>query len=164
MFFCTVLLFAALLILIYTYTKYKNTKTYQKDKTTTPLQHTRQKNPTAKSDTFSPRLNYPPFDHARLLAMGLSQEEAREFVDELILQIETQIPLIKTAIQTADFHQAERLTHSLKGAASSIGEGGISALLVDYNTYLKHGEDISVINTYFIHLKYYLDALKKQYL
>lgn len=164
MFFYIVLLFAASLIFVYIYTKYKNTKTYQKNKKTTPFRHTRQKNSTAASDTFSLRLNYPPFDHARLLAMGLSQEEAREFVNELIFQIETQIPLINTAIQTADFHQAERLTHSLKGAASSIGEGGISALLIDYNTYLKHGEDISVINTYFIHLKYYLDALKQQYL
>ncbi|MDD3602434.1 MAG: Hpt domain-containing protein [Sulfurovum sp.] len=164
MFFYIVLLFVAFLIFIYLYTKYKNTKTYQKNQKTTSLQHTRQKNSTAASDTFSPQLNYPPFDYARLLALGLSQEEAREFVNELILQIETQIPLIKTAIQTADFHQAERLTHSLKGSASSIGEGGVSALLIDYNTYLKHGEDISVINTYFIHLNYYLDALKKQYL
>jgi chemotaxis protein histidine kinase CheA len=95
--------------------------------------------------------------------MGLSDEEAKEFVEELIPQIETQIPLIEKELAIPDFHQMERLTHSLKGSATNLGTGGISDLLVECNTYLKTGTDIDIATAYFGYLKHYTQELKEQY-
>jgi len=110
-----------------------------------------------------PEANYPPFTHVRLVEMGLSDDEAKEFVTELIPQLEEQIPLIEEALNVPDFHQMERLTHSIKGSATNIGTGGISDLLVDCNTYLKEGTDIDIARAYFEHLKHYTKELKTQY-
>ena len=110
-----------------------------------------------------PEANYPPFTHVRLVEMGLSDDEAKEFVCELIPQLEEQIPLIEAQLNIPDFHQIERLTHSIKGSATNIGTGGISDLLVDYNTYLKTGDDVDVAKAYFEHLKHYTQELKSQY-
>ena len=110
-----------------------------------------------------PEANYPEFTHSRLVEMGLSDEEAKEFVGELIPQIETHYPLIEKAIEEADFEQLERLTHGIKGSANNLGTGGVSDLLSDYNTYLKTGSDLDMIKAYFAHLKYYNDELKAQY-
>jgi len=95
--------------------------------------------------------------------MGLSDEEAKEFVAELIPQIEVEIPLIEAAIQAGDFHKIERLTHGIKGSATNLGTGGVSDLLVDYNTYLKTGTDSDIAKTYFAHLVHYTNELKTQY-
>jgi len=110
-----------------------------------------------------PTADYPEFDHSRLIDMGLSQEEAKEFIQELITQIKRQIPLIKEAMYDLDFHNMERLTHSIKGSATNIGTGGISDLLVDYNTYLKTGTELTVAQRYFMYLQYQLKMLEKQY-
>jgi hypothetical protein len=106
---------------------------------------------------------YPEFDHARLLEMGLSDDEAKEFVAELIPQLTAQIPLIEEAFEKEDFHSIERLTHSIKGSSTTVGKGGVSALLVDFNTYIKHGTDLPTIQAYITHLKTYTKALEKQY-
>ena len=110
-----------------------------------------------------PEANYPRFNHNRLLDMGLSREEAKEFVAELIPQIEVQIPLIKEAMQSSDFDNMERLTHSIKGSSTTVGTGGISDLLVDFNTYLKTGREPAILEAYFEHLIHYHKELKKQY-
>ncbi|RRS29852.1 MAG: hypothetical protein P794_09965 [Epsilonproteobacteria bacterium (ex Lamellibrachia satsuma)] len=110
-----------------------------------------------------PEGDYPKFDHSRLLDMGLSEDDAKEFVKELIPQIETQIPLIKEAIEASDFHNMERLTHSIKGSSTTVGTGGVSDLLVDFNTYLKTGSEPAIAEAYLEHLKHYCEALKKQY-
>ncbi len=110
-----------------------------------------------------PEANYPQFTHVRLVEMGLSDEEAKEFVAELIPQLEVEIPRIEAAIQDEDFHKIERLTHGIKGSATNLGTGGVSDLLVEYNTYLKTGTDIDIAKAYFEHLIYYTNALKTQY-
>lgn len=110
-----------------------------------------------------PEANYPPFTHVRLIEMGLSDEEAKEFVAELIPQIETEIPLIEAAIQEGDFHQIEILTHGIKGSATNLGTGGVSDLLTDYNTYVKTGTDVDVAKAYLEHLVDYTNELKAQY-
>ena len=110
-----------------------------------------------------PEANYPPFTHVRLVEMGLSDDEAKEFVTELIPQLEEQIPLIEEALNAQDFHQMERLTHSIKGSATNIGSGGISDLLTECNTYLKEGTDADIAKAYFEHLKLYTQELKIQY-
>jgi hypothetical protein len=110
-----------------------------------------------------PEANYPQFTHVRLVEMGLSDEEAKEFVAELIPQIETEIPLIKAAIEGGDFHKMERLTHGIKGSATNLGTGGVSDLLSEYNTYLKTGTDIDIAKAYLEHLIHYTNELKAQY-
>ena len=110
-----------------------------------------------------PECNYPEFDYSRLVGMGLSEDEAIEFIKELIPQIETQIPLIQEAMDKEDFYSMERLTHSIKGSSTTVGSGGVSDLLVAYNTYLKTGEEIEVAKEYQKYLKHYYEALKTAY-
>ncbi len=110
-----------------------------------------------------PEADYPQFTHVRLLEMGLSDEEAKEFVAELIPQIETEIPLIEAAIQEGDFHQLEKLIHGIKGSATNLGTGGVSDLLVDFNTFVKTGTDVDIAKAYLEHLRDYTNALKAQY-
>lgn len=110
-----------------------------------------------------PQCTYPLFTHARLIEMGLSDEEAQDFVQELIPQLEAQIPLIEEAYENKDFHQMERLTHSIKGSTTNLGTGGVSDLLVECNTYLKTGSDIDIARTYIDSLKHYTQTLKEQY-
>jgi len=110
-----------------------------------------------------PACNYPQFTHVRLIEMGLSDEEAVEFVTELVPQLEEQIDPIKKAIASADFHQVERLTHGVKGSATNIGTGGIADLLVEWNTYLKSETDVDVVNHYLTKYIEYSEKLKVQY-
>jgi len=110
-----------------------------------------------------PECNYPKFDHSRLMDMGLSPDEAKEFVAELIPQIGIQIPLIKEAMANSDFHTIERLTHSIKGSSTTVGTGGISDLLTDFNTYIKIGKEPAIIEAYIEHLNHYYEELKEQY-
>ncbi|OQX78017.1 MAG: hypothetical protein B6D54_00640 [Epsilonproteobacteria bacterium 4484_65] len=107
--------------------------------------------------------NYPKFDHSRLLEMGLSDEEAKEFVAELIPQIGAQIPLIKEAIALSDFQNMERLTHTIKGSSTTVGTGGVSDLLVEFNTYLKTGTEPVLAEAYLEQLNHYYEELKEQY-
>ena len=106
---------------------------------------------------------YPYFDYSRLVEMGLSDEEAKDFVKELIPQIEELLPSIEKAIEEKDFQQMERLTHGIKGSSANIDTGGIANLLVDYNTYLKTGDDAVLSKAYFEELKIQLDKLKAQF-
>lgn len=110
-----------------------------------------------------PEANYPQFSHVRLIEMGLSDEEAKEFVAELIPQIETEIPLIEAAIEKGDFHDIEKLTHGIKGSATNLGTGGVSDLLTDYNTYVKTGTDVDIAKAYLEHLVHYTNELRAQY-
>ncbi|WP_309496906.1 Hpt domain-containing protein [Sulfurovum sp.] len=110
-----------------------------------------------------PECKYPPFTHVRLVEMGLSEDEATEFVNELIPQLEEQIPLIEAAMSISDYQQVERLTHGIKGSATNLGTGGISDLLVEYNSYLKSGTDPDIVKAYHAHFIHYIDKLKKQY-
>ena len=110
-----------------------------------------------------PACKYSKFDYSRLLKMGLSEEEAIEFIKELIPQLKTQIPLIKEAMDKEDFHSMERLTHSIKGSSTTVGTGGVSDLLSEFNTYLKTGKDVPVAEVYFKNLNRYTDELEKQF-
>ena len=116
-----------------------------------------------KKEKKIPHCTYLQFSHQRLIEMGLSDEESREFVQELIPQLEAQIPLIEEVLAIPDFHKMERLTHSIKGSATNLGTGGISDLLVECNTYLKTGTDFDIANAYFGYLKHYTKELKEQY-
>ena len=110
-----------------------------------------------------PECKYPKFNYSRLVDMGLSKDEAIEFIKELIPQIKTQIPLIKEAMEASDFYTMERLTHSIKGSSTTVGSGGVSDLLVEFNTYLKTGKELPVAEVYIKHLNHYCEELEKEY-
>ncbi|WP_456381141.1 hypothetical protein [Hydrogenimonas sp.] len=108
---------------------------------------------------------YGPFTHRRLVeGMGLSEEEADEFVVELIHQLEEAIRSLDEAIGRKEYDDIEHITHGLKGAALNIGEGGVAELLTDYNTYMKRKEiEFSVVEAYQTLLKRTVSELKIEY-
>ena len=144
-------------------TKQKNPIPVQPKEIIVPKEEIKQKE-VVKPKKEKLQLSYPKFTHQRLLEMGLEDDEAKEFVQELIPQLETQIPLIEETLALSDFEQLERLTHSIKGSASNIGTGGVSDLLAEYNTYLKQGTDIEIARSYLEYLKHYTQELKVQYI
>ena len=117
-----------------------------------------------KVEKVYPQANYKTFDHSRIITdLGLAEEDAKEFIDDLIAQIDSTIPQIKTAIGSINIKQLEELTHSIKGSATNLGSEGVASLLTDFNTYLKTGTDMDIIQRYFEHLEYYARELKAQY-
>lgn len=111
-----------------------------------------------------PKANYKKFDHSRIITeLGLDEEDAKDFIAELISQIQSTIPQIKDAIDKEDIKKLEELTHSIKGSATNLGSEGVASLLTDFNTYLKTNNDIDIIQRYFEHLEHYLEELKSQY-
>ena len=143
----------------------RNTSTPQKPAPAQNKPHTPKPSEVTKAEraVTLPKGEYPEFNYQRLLEMGLSEEEAKEFIQELIPQIGDQIPLIDEAMKVPDFHKMERLTHSIKGSSTTIGTGGVSDLLVEFNTYLKEGENVQIAQAYQAHLKRYFGKLKKQF-
>jgi predicted lipid-binding transport protein (Tim44 family) len=123
--------------------------------------------PSTKEETapkhILPECNYDTFNHNRLLDMGLSNDEAKEFVQELIDQLEEHSSQIKTAIAHTNIEEIEKLTHTIKGSASNIGTGGVTNLLDEFNTYLKDGTDMNIIEKYSNALMEYTTKLKIQY-
>jgi len=159
-----------LIIILFVYITYKNEKKYREERCQKRQNVKKEEIKTETEEVTKKPKNikislekYPKFDHSRLLKMGLSQEEAKEFVTELILQIETQIPLVKEAMAISDFLGMERLTHSIKGSSTTVGRGGVSDLLIDYNTYLKTGTEPAIAEAYFEQLQHYCEELKEQY-
>lgn len=111
-----------------------------------------------------PECNYPPYDHSRMVeTLGLGDEDAREFVQDLIGQIDNTLTPLKTSIDAQDFEGMEAHTHSIKGSATNIGTGGVADLLTEFNTYLKTGTDMEIINHYYNELERYAQELKTQY-
>jgi len=173
--FGNILAIFGLIIVLVVYIEYKNEKRYQEERRKKREKRfdeklTRNDRPSQREEVKKeqpkkqlPQCKYPTFTHVRLIDMGLSDEESKEFVVELVPQLETQIPLIKEAMETSDFHQMERLTHNIKGSATNLGTGGISDLLVECNTYLKTGTDSDIAKVYFDNLIHYTEELKNQY-
>ncbi len=131
--------------------------------TRTPLPP-REVKPEPKPAKELPKGDYPKYDHSRMITdLGLSEDDAIEFIADLIAQIESNIPLIENAINSKDYEAMESLTHAIKGSATNLGTGGVADILIDFNTYLKSKKDMDIINSYFGHLKRYSMQLKEQY-
>ena len=111
-----------------------------------------------------PSRDYPKYDNARAVEQfGLSQEEADIFIVELIEQIENEIPGLETAITNSDFSAMEEIIHMIKGSSSSLGTGGVTDVLEDFNNYCKEGNNIGVATAHMDNLKHYLNDLKLQF-
>ncbi|BBG66127.1 uncharacterized conserved protein [Hydrogenimonas sp.] len=108
--------------------------------------------------------SYKPFTHDRLVeTMGLSAQEADEFVLELIHQLEDAIVELDGKIEAEDFDEVEHITHGLKGAALNIGSGGVADILVDYNNEMKNGGDPERASAYQELLRRAVSDLKIEY-
>jgi len=128
-----------------------------------PPQEEPKRTESGKADGIRNRV-YEPFTHSRLVeSMGLSPEEADEFVLELIHQLEGAIEELDEKIKERDFEEIEHITHGLKGAALNIGSGGVADILVDYNTQMKHERDIETALAYQDLLRHAVSDLKIEY-
>ena len=116
-----------------------------------------------KNNLDMPKYNYVQFNHSRLVKMGFSDTEAKEFVLELIPQIASQMPSLQEAIEKKDLALIDEITHDIKGASGNIGSGGITDLMNDLNTYIKKGDDTEVLQAYYKHVEHYYKELKQQY-
>ncbi len=110
-----------------------------------------------------PDCHYPAFNHARLTKMGFSKEETDEFLQELIEQIDTQLPVMEDAILQKDYTTLDSALHTIKGSTSTIGTGGISDLIDAFNLYIHKDKEPKVISHYMKYFKHYFEALKTQY-
>ena len=136
-------------------------KEITKRKEPVPVSKTGGKQPSEKIKL--PKCKYPPFSHERLIKMGFPLSEANEYVQELITQIEGQMDHLEHAINAKDFKTIEQITHDIKGSSSTIGSGGISDLIQDFNHSVQTQHNIDISKAYFRHMQHYYKDLKKQY-
>ena len=116
------------------------------------------------SDTSIPTKAYNAYDNSRAVEeMGLTQEEADDFVTELIKAIETEIPHIEKAILGSDYKRVEEIVHTITGSSSTLGSGGVSSALISFYTAVQHRDDFKTLYVHLQNLKYYIAELKKQY-
>ncbi len=85
------------------------------------------------------------------------------FIGELVTQIESEIPNLEAALKEGDKERLERVSHMLKGSATSLGEGGVADVLVAFNTYCKNCTDLEVARGHLEDLKHYFKALKAKF-
>lgn len=119
--------------------------------------------PEPEARAFEPKA-YPEFNNARAVEqLGLSQEEADLFIGELVTQIEEEIPNLDAALEANDVERLEKVSHMLKGSATSLGEGGVADVLVAFNTYCKTGKDPKILREHLENLRYYFGKLKEKF-
>ncbi|MCJ7765983.1 MAG: hypothetical protein MUP09_08605 [Thiovulaceae bacterium] len=115
---------------------------------------------TAEEEAYT----YPPFDNARAMEeFGLSQEEADLFIVDLIEQIEGELPALQRAVEADESKLTEDISHMIKGSATNLGTGGAADVLIDFNTYMKTGDDPVVIAAHMRNLYHALADLKEQF-
>lgn len=116
--------------------------------------------PVVEEDTYQ----YSAFDHSRTMEeFGLDADEAAEFIQELIKQVEDELPKLEEAVQAQDEKAIEDISHMIKGSATNLGSGGIADVLIDFNTYAKEGSDPVIIAKHMRHLHRALVELKQQF-
>ena len=103
------------------------------------------------------------YDNSRAVdEMGLSQEEADNFVLELVKALESEIPNIEEAILNADMKRLEDIVHTITGSSSTLGSGGISSALISFYAAVQHRDSLQELYVHLQNVKYYLDELKKE--
>ncbi len=118
----------------------------------------------AEAITAEEAYNYLPFDNTRAMEeFGLPKEDADLFVVDLISQIEDELPALQVAVEARDNKKIEDISHMIKGSATNLGTGGAADVLVDFNTYMKSGNDPVVIAAHMRNLNRALADLKEQF-
>ena len=120
--------------------------------------------PAQSRETPSKIVDYPPFSHARAVnELGLSEEEAVDFIGEMIVQIDEEIPKLDMEVAKGNAGKVELIVHMLKGSAVSLGSGGVADVLIEFNTYCHEGSDMQIIKQHLHNLKHYQANLKEAY-
>jgi hypothetical protein len=103
------------------------------------------------------------YDNTRAVEeMGLTQEEADNFVLELVKALESEIPRIEESILNADMKKLEEIVHTITGSSSTLGSGGVSSALISFYTAVQHRDSLQELYVHLQNVKYYLAELKKQ--
>lgn len=111
-----------------------------------------------------PTKQYKEYDNSRAVdEMGLTKEDADAFVHELVKAIESEIPRIEAAILSTDYKAIQEIVHTITGSSSTLGCGGISSALISFYTSVQHHDSYQQFYIHLQNVKYYLEALKKQY-
>jgi len=114
-------------------------------------------------DIVIPTKKFDTFDNSRAVdEMGLTQEEADNFVLELVKALESEIPHIEEAILNADMKKLEDTVHTITGSSSTLGSGGVSSALISFYTAVQHRDAYQDLYVHLQNVKYYLAQLKKQ--
>ena len=92
--------------------------------------------------------------------MGLTQEEADEFVLELIKAIEGEVPKIEEGIMRSEYKVIEEIVHTITGTSSTLGSGGVSSALISFYAAIQHRDDLQKLYIHLQNVKYYLAELK----
>jgi len=115
------------------------------------------------SDTPIPTKVFSPYDNTRAVEeMGLTKEEADNFVLELIKALESEIPRIEESILNSDMKTLEEIVHTITGSSSTLGSGGVSSALISFYTAVQHRDSLQELYVHLQNVKYYLAELKKQ--
>jgi len=115
------------------------------------------------SDLRIPTKSFDRYDNSRAVEeMGLTQEEADNFVLELIKALESEIPRIEEAILNSDMKTLEEIVHTITGSSSTLGSGGVSTALISFYTAVQHRDSLQDLYVHLQNVKYYLTELKKQ--
>ncbi len=115
------------------------------------------------SDTSIPTKIFATYDNSRAVdEIGLTEEEADNFVLELIKALESEIPRIEEAILNSDMKTLEEIVHTITGSSSTLGSGGISSALISFYTAVQHRDSLQELYIHLQNVKYYLAELKKQ--
>ena len=115
-------------------------------------------------DIVIPTKEYPKYDNTRAVEeMGLTQEEADNFVQDLVKALESEMPRIEVAIKGSDHKAVEEIVHTITGSSSTLGSGGVSSALISFYTAVQHRDDFQKLYTHLQNVKYYLAELKEQH-
>ncbi len=108
---------------------------------------------------------YPPFSHERAKReFGLGDSEAVEFIKDLVVQLDDELPLLRKALDDDDIAEIRRLSHLLKGSSSSLGDGGVSDAIASLDEYLSGGgSDLQMIGAMIVDVEHYSVELKSSY-
>ncbi len=108
-----------------------------------------------------PTKQYAMFSNERAVnEMGLTQEEADEFVLELIKAIEGEVPKIEEGIMRSEYKVIEEIVHTITGTSSTLGSGGVSSALISFYAAIQHRDDLQKLYIHLQNVKYYLAELK----
>jgi len=100
------------------------------------------KNKIYKKEIF---VDCPKFDiNKSSLELRLPVSIIKEFLEEFLIQMKEELPLIKIANETKNVEKLELVIHKLKGAATNLRIDGISKVLINFNNFLQTYEQNKV--------------------
>ncbi len=115
------------------------------------------------SNIVIPTKQYDMYDNSRAVEeMGLTQEEADAFVNDLVKAVQAEIPKIEASILKGDYKTVEEIVHTITGSSSTLGSGGVSSALISFYAAVQHRDKLDDLYVHLQNLKYYIEELNEQ--